>query len=153
MLPRTNMTLFSFNHILVPYDGTESSKIAFKAGLSIAEKNQSTLSVVTCIEEKATLGFFQTKSDKKEYQRIKNEATRHIERLDKEAQKKQVDFKFKIMKSNLTSDCIVKYAKENKVSLIVISKTKLRTELEKRYYNSTVENIFKKNPCSVLVVR
>ena len=147
------MVGFTFNHILVPYDGTQSSKIAFKAALDIAQKNQSTLSVVTCIEEKATLGFFQTKSDKKEYQRIKNEAMKHLERLNKEAQKNQIDFKSKIMKSDLASDCIVKYAKENKVTVIILNKTKLSTQLEKRYYNSTVENVFQKASCSVLIIK
>ena len=100
-----------------------------------------------------TLGFFQTRSDKKEYDRIKNEAKRHHARLNKEAEKHQIDFKSKIMKSSLPSDCIVKYAKENKVSVIILNKTKMRTELEKRYYNSTVENVFKKAPCSILIVK
>ena len=148
------MAKFSFNHILVPYDGTQSSKIAFQAGLKIAKDNKSEFSVITCIEEKTTLGFFQTKSDKKEYQRIKNEATKHHEKLKKEAQDSQIDnLKFKIMKSDLASDCIVRYAKENKVTTIIMNKTKLHTQLEKRYYNSTVENVFKKAPCSVLVIK
>ena len=147
------MASLSFHHILVPYDGTESSKIAFKAGLKMAKKDQSVLSVITCIEEKATLGFFQTKSDKKEYQRIKNEATKHLERLKKEAQKNQIDFKSKILKSDLASDCIVKYASENKVTVIIMNKTKLSTQLEKRYYNSTVENVFQKASCSILIVK
>lgn len=147
------MTVFSFSHLLVPYDGTESSKIAFQAALKIAKNNQSSIDVLTCIEEKSTLGFFQTKSDKKEYERIKNHAVQHHSRLKKEAEKHQVEFKSKIMKSSLASECIVKYAKENKISLIIINKTKLRTELEKRYYNSTVENVFKRSSCSVLVVK
>ena len=147
------MASFSFNHLLVPYDGTESSKIAFQTALKIAKNNQSSISVLTCIEEKSTLGFFQTKSDKKEYERIKNKAEKHHSRLNKEAEKYQIEFKSKIMKSSLTSDCIVKYAKENKISLIIINKTKLSTELEKRYYNSTVENVFKKSSCSILVVK
>ena len=147
------MTVFSFNHLLVPYDGTDSSKIAFQAAIKIAKNNQSSISVLTCIEEKSTLGFFQTKSDKKEYERIKNQAEKHHSRLNKEAEKHHIEFKSKIMKSSLTSDCIVKYAKENKISLIIINKTKIRTELEKRYYNSTVENVFKKSSCSILVVK
>ena len=147
------MVDFSFNHLLVPYDGTESSKIAFQAALKIAKNNQSSISVLTCIEEKSTLGFFQTRSDKKEYARIKNHAEQHHSRLKKETEKHQIEFKSKIMKSSLTSECIIKYAKENKVSLIIINKTKLKTELEKRYYNSTVENVLKKSSCSVLVVK
>ena len=147
------MASFSFNHLLVPYDGTESSRIAFQAALKIAKNNQSSISVLTCIEEKSTLGFFQTKSDKKEYERIKNQAEKHHSRLNKEAEKYQIEFKSKIMKSSLASDSIVKYAKENKITLIIINKTKLSTELEKRYYNSTVENVFKKSPCSILVVK
>lgn len=147
------MVVFSFNHLLVPYDGTESSKIAFQAALKIAKNNQSSISILTCIEEKYTFGFFQTRSDKKEYERIKNQAEHHHSRLKKEAEKHQIELKSKIMKSSLASDCIVKYAKENKISLIIINKTKMRTELEKRYYNSTVENVFKKASCSILVVK
>lgn len=147
------MTIFSFEHLLIPYDGTESSKIAFEAGLKIAKKNQSSIiSVITCIEEKSTFGFFQTKSDKKEYERIKHRASQHLSKLKELSEKNQIKFQSKIMKSSLASDCIVKYAKENKVSLIVISKTKLKTKLEKRYYESTAENVLKKASCSVLVV-
>ena len=145
--------VLSFHHILVPYDGTKSSSIAFDAGLKIAKKNHSLISVITCIEEKKTLGFFQTKSDKKEFERVKKQVDRHFSKLQKEAEKLELKFKSKITKSDYASDCIVDYAKENNVSLIVISKTKLKTELEKRHYDSTVENIFKKNPCSVLVVK
>ena len=137
----------------MPYDGTKSSKIAFQAALKIAKNNQSAILILTCIEEKSTLGFFQTKSGKKEFERIKNDAQRHHARLKKESEKHQVFIHLKIMKSSLASDCIVKHAKENKISLIIINKTRLQTELEKKYYESTVENVLKKSSCSVLVVK
>ena len=143
---------FSFKHILVPYDGTQSSKNAFQAALSIAKEHNSSLTVLTCLEEKSTFAFFQTKSDKKEYARIKKLAERHIKTLKAQAKENNVKFSSKITKSNLASDCIAHYAKENKITLIIMSKTKLTTKLEKRYYNSTVENVFRKNPCSLLII-
>lgn len=147
------MTVFSFSRLLVPYDGTESSKIAFQAALKLAKNNQSAILILTCIEEKSTFGFFQTKSDKKEFERIKGEAQRHHARLKKEAEKHEISLRSKIMKSSLASDCIVQHAKENKISLIIISKSRLQTNLEKKYYDSTVENVLKKSSCSVLVVK
>ena len=142
-----------FSKILIPYDGTTSSKKGFKSGLKIAKDNNATISVITCVEKKSTLGFFQSTSDKKKYERIKKEIMSHVDQLTKEAKKSNVSIKSKIIKSDLPSEAITKYAKSNDIDLIVISKSKLATMYEKKYYNSTVENLMKEPPCSVLVVK
>ena len=142
-----------FSKILIPYDGTTSSKKGFKTGLKIAKDNKATISVITCVEKKSTLGFFQSTSDKKKFERIKTEIMSHVEQLTKEAKKNDVSIKSKIVKSDLPSDAITEYAKSNDIDLIVISKSKLSTMYEKKYYNSTVENLMKDPPCSVLVVK
>lgn len=142
-----------FSKILIPYDGTASSKKGFKTGLKIAKDNKSTISVITCVEKKSTLGFFQSTSNKKKFERVKKEIMSHIEQLTKEAKKNNISIKSNIIKSDLPSEAITKYAKSNSIDLIVISKSKLSTMYEKKYYNSTVENLMKNPPCSVLIVK
>ena len=142
-----------FSKILIPYDGTASSKKGFKAGLKIAKDNKATISIITCVEKKSTLGFFQSTSDKKKFERVKKEISSHIEQLTKEAEKNNINIKSKIIKSDLPSDAIKGYAKSNNIDLIVISKSRLSTMYEKKYYNSTVENLMKDPPCSILIVK
>ena len=147
------MSKFSFLNILVPYDGTQSSKNAFNAALHLAKENNSTLTVLCCLEKKSTLGFIQTKSDQKEFEKIKENAKKHVLKLKMECEKNDIEFHSHITHADLPSDCIVDYANNHKMNVIVISKSKLTTKLEKMHYNSTVENVLKKSPCSVLIVK
>ena len=74
------------------------------------------------------------------------------EKAKKEAQKFNLSISSKIKKSDLESSTIVATAKKEKVDLIVMSKTKLKTHAERVYYNSTVDAVFKKTPCAFLYI-
>ena len=141
-----------FQKILVPYDATPSSEKAFKRILPIIEKHCSKIILLICIRDRATFGFFQTKSDKKSLEQEKKKAQKFQDMAKKDAQKFELSITSKIVKSDLESDSIVDYAKEQKVDLIVMSKTKLTTNAEKMYYISTVEAVFRKAPCPLLYI-
>lgn len=141
-----------FKKILVPYDATPSSEKAFKKILPIIEKHCSKIILLTCVRDRATFGFFQTKSDKKSLEQEKKRAERFQNMAIKEAEKFELSITSKIVKSDLESESIIDYAKSEKVDLIVMSKTKLTTNAEKMYYNSTVEAVFKNAPCPFLYV-
>ena len=142
-----------FTNILVPYDGTASSKNAFDSALGLAKKHEAKISIFTCIPEHATFGFFKTKSDKKAIQLQKKQAKKQILNLKEKAVRIEVSITSKIMtSSSLPSHCIIKYAKNHDVDLIVMSTTRIRPS-EKMYYHSTVENVFRNANCALLVIK
>ncbi|WP_148680193.1 universal stress protein [Nitrosopumilus maritimus] len=138
--------------ILVPYDATPSSEKAVKKVLPLIEKHDSKILFLSCVHDKATFGFFKTKSDKREIAKEKKKAERHHERLKKEAAKFGIPSSSKIIKSDLESKSIIEYAKDQNADLIVMSKSKIGTHAEKMYYNSTVDAVFKKTPCPFLYI-
>lgn len=138
--------------ILIPYDGTPSSQKAVKRVYPIIEKENSKIIFLSCIHDKATFGFFKTKSDRREMEMEKKKIQKYHEYLKKESEQYGIPSSSKIIKSDLESRSIIEYAKEQKVDLIVMSKSKLGTHAEKMYYNSTVDAVFKKAPCPFLYI-
>ena len=140
------------NKILIPYDATPSSEKAVKKIFPLIEKQDSKIIFLTCIHDKATFGFFKTKSDRKEIEEQKKRAQKNHEIVKKEAEKFDIISSSKIIKSNLESHSIIEYAKDHQIDLIVMSKSKVGTHAEKMYYNSTVDAVFKNAPCPFLYI-
>lgn len=140
------------NKILIPYDGTPSSVNAVKKVFPLIEKQGSRIIFLSCVHDKATFGFFKTKSDKKEIEQEKRKIEKYHEQLKKEAEQFGIPSRSKIIKSDLESRSIIDFAKDQKVDLIVMSKSKLGTHAEKLYYNSTVDAVFKNAPCPLLYI-
>ncbi|MCV0431191.1 universal stress protein [Nitrosopumilus sp.] len=138
--------------ILVPYDATPSSEKAIKKIFALIENQGSKVVLLSCIRDKATFGFFKTKSDKKEIEQEKNKAKKYHEIIKKVAEKQGILMNSKIIKSDLESQSIIEYAKKEKVDMIVMSRSKLSTHAEKMYYNSTVDAVFKNAPCPFLYI-
>jgi nucleotide-binding universal stress UspA family protein len=141
------------NNILVPYDGTESSKKAFNSALDLAKKHEAEILIFTCIPEQATFGLFKSKADKKAMQNQKNLAEKQIESLKHKAESAEVSITSKVMLTHrLPSECIVKYSSEKKIDLIVMS-TRRTSPSARMHYISTVENVFKHAKCALLIVK
>lgn len=138
--------------ILVPYDATSSSKKALKKILSLFENQNSKIILFTCIRDRATFGFFKTKSDKQQIQQEKENAKKLHDEVKREAKPFGLELSSKIVKSDLESKSILEYAKKENVDVIVMSKSKILTHAERVYYDSTVEAVFQKTPCLFLYV-
>lgn len=138
--------------ILVPYDATSSSKKALKKILSLFENQNSKIILFTCIRDRATFGFFKTKSDKQQIQQEKETAKKLHDEAKREAKPFGLELSSKIVKSDLESKSILEYAKKENVDVIVMSKSKILTHAERVYYDSTVEAVFQKTPCLFLYV-
>ena len=137
---------------LIPYDATQSSEKALKKILPVLEKHSGKIVLLTCIKDKATFGFFQTKSDKKALKIEKEKAQKFHKTIKRIIEELGIRFISKIVKSDLESHTIIEYAKKEKVDLIVMSKSKLKTNAEKIYHDSTVDAVFKKTPCPFLYI-
>ena len=142
-----------FKNILVPYDGTPSSQMAFNSALKLAKKHEAKIVIFTCIPDQAIFGFFKTKSNKLVLEQEKHRAEKQISHLKECATKIGVPLASKIITSfSLPASCIVRYADEHEVDLIVMSRSRLKWA-EKMLYFSTVENVFRHTKRSILVVK
>ncbi|QLH02437.1 universal stress protein [Nitrosopumilus cobalaminigenes] len=142
----------TFEHILVPHNGTKNSETAFKKALALASLNNAKITVITCLEERNTFGFFKTKTSKQEFEKERKIVEKQHSKLEKIAKEYNISCSSKITKNELASTRILEFAKQHKVDLIVIKQTKISSRYEKQYHHSTVENIFRNASCPVLIL-
>ena len=142
----------TFDHILVPYNGTAGSEKAFRKAISLASSIQAKITILTCLEERQTFGFFKTKTNKQEFEKERKLVEKQHLKLEKFAKEHDVSCSSKIAKNGLASDKIIEFAKQHDVDLIITTKTKLSSRYEKQHYHSTVENMFRNAPCPILIL-
>ena len=142
----------TFENILVPYNGTAGSEKAFKKAISLASSINAKITVITCLEERSTFGFFKTKTSKQEFEKETKAVEKQHLKLEKFAKDHNISSRSKIAKNGLASTRILEYAKQHKVDLIITTRTKLSSSYEKQHYHSTVENMFRNSPCPILIL-
>ena len=141
----------TFDHILVPYNGTAGSEKAFRKAISLASSIQAKITVLTCLEERPTFGFFKTKTSKQEFEKEHKLVREEHVKLEKNAENQGVSLNSKIIKSNMASESILEFAEKHDVDLIVMG-LKKQTRHEKIYYPSTIEAVFKNFQGAILVL-
>lgn len=141
-----------FEHILVPYNGTTGSEKAFRKAIFLAYSIQAKITVLTCLEERPTFGFFKTKISKQEFEKERQLVEKQHQKLEKLAKGHGVSCNSKIVKNGLASTKILEFAKQHDVDMIVTTRTKFSSRYEKQHYHSTVENMFRNAPCPILIL-
>ena len=142
----------TFEHILVPYNGTTGSEKAFRKAISLASSIQAKITVLTCLEERSTFGFFKTKTSKQEFEKEHKLVEKQHLKLEKFAKEHDVSCSSKIVKNGLASTKILAFAKQHDVDLIMMTKTKITSSYEKLHYQSTIENVFRNALCPILIL-
>jgi len=142
----------TFEHILVPYNGTAGSEKAFRKAISLASSIQAKVTILTCLEERPTFGFFKTKTSKQEFEKERQLVEKQHLKLEKFAKEHDVSCDPKITKNGMASVKILEFAKQHNVDLIITTRTKLASHYEKQHYHSTVENMFRNAPCPILIL-
>lgn len=140
-----------FEHILVPYNGCPGSQKAFKKAVELSQLTKSKLTILTCMEDRATFGLFKTKTNKEEFEKEQKLVIQEHAKLEKYAKKFNVSPIFKITKSNNPSQNILGFAEKHDVNLIVMG-IKNRTRYEKMHYPSTVEEVSKNFKNAILIL-
>lgn len=139
----------SFQHILVPYDGTKSGDKAFNGAIQLAKKFSSKITILTCMEKNATFGFFDTKSDKKDMKKRNIIMEEKLDELEQIAKKSGIRCNSKISSCTVASTCIISYVKSHEIDLIVMGKSS-KVSPEKIYHDSTVNHIYVSVKCAML---
>ena len=142
-----------FEHIMVPYNGTAGSQKAFKKAVALAKIINAKVTAITCIEERATFGFFKTKTNRQESEREHKLVEKQHSQLEEFAKKHSISFGSKIVKNGLASKRILEFARQHDdIDLIIMTKTKLSSTYERQHYQSTLENVLRNAHCPVLIL-
>ena len=142
----------TFEHILIPYNGTSGSKKAFKKAVALAQLTSAKITILTCLEERPTFGFFKTKKSQQEYEKERKFVEKQHLELEKFAKKQNILFNSKTVKNGLASMKILEFANQHDVDLVIMTKTKLSSNYEKLHYQSTIENVFRNAHCPILIL-
>lgn len=142
----------TFEHILVPYNGTPGSEKAFKKAIALAQLAKAKITILTCLEERPTFGFFKTKTSKQEFEKERKLIEKQHLELEELVKKDNILFNSRIVKNGLASVRILDFAKNHDVDLIIMTKTKHFSTYEKLHYHSTIENVFRNAHCPLLVL-
>lgn len=141
-----------FEHILVPYNGTSGSNKSFRKAVSIASLTSAKVTILTCLEERPSFGFFKTKTSKQEFEKEQKSVEKQQKILEKFASDHGVTCKSKIVKDGFASKSIIEFAKKHDVDLVIMTKTKISLRYEKMHYQSTIENVLRNAVCPTLVL-
>ena len=142
----------TFEHLLVPYNGTPGSDKALRKAISLASSINAKITVLTCLEERPTFGFFKTKTSKQEFEKERKLVEKQHLELEKLVKKQDIPFSSKIVKNGMASVKILEFVKQHDVDLIIMTKTKFSSRYEKQHYQSTIENVFRNAHCPILIL-
>ena len=142
-----------FKNILVPFDLSSPSNQAFKVALDIAQKYDSKITLITCIEGDAWHHkFYDARADTELLKKQSKVAKKYMEKLKATANKVGVDIKLQILKSTSVVKDITTFAKSRKMDLIVMS-SHGRTGLDKVILGSVANGVVQRTRCPVLLIK
>lgn len=142
-----------FENILVPFDLSSSSNNAFKVALDIAQKYNSKITLLTCVEGDAWHHkFYDARADSELLKKQSKIATKYMEKLEDSANRAGVKIKLQILKSTSVVKDITTFAKSRKIDLIVMS-SHGRTGLDKIILGSVANGVVQRSTIPVLLIK
>ena len=142
----------TFEHILVPFDGTKESQKSFKKAVSLAQQTQAKITVFTCIEKRTTFALFKGKKKNEEFDKEKKIVEKQHSEMKEYAKKYEITCNSKIVRGENAANEILSYVEKNDIDLILMIKTKFVSQYEKMYHYTTIENVFSNTSCAVLIL-
>lgn len=142
-----------FENILVPFDLSSLSNNAFKVALDIAQKYNSKITLLTCVEGDAWHHkFYDARADSELLKKQSKTAKKYMEKLEDSANKVGVKIKLQILKSTSVVKDITTFAKSRKIDLIVMS-SHGRTGLDKIILGSVANGVIQRSTIPVLLIK
>jgi len=139
--------------ILVPYDVSQYSNVAFEEALKIAQKFEVKIEVISVlgsdVHERGGISLRKAIEIQDEQEDI---ATKILKDLEKAAKEKGVDFSFNAIYDPEPGKGIVNYANSHNCDLIVIG-SHGRTGLRKRILGSVAYSVVEHAKCPVLIIK
>lgn len=140
-----------FKNVLIPFDGSESSKEALNVGLEIAKSFEAKVSLVTV--EEYVPHFAGDIGEVKEEKELQNNYSRRIQRQAREAAKlKSLDFDRADVLVGHVAQSIINHAKTIQADLIVMGHSG-RSGVWGMFLGSTADKVSRYAHCTVTIVR
>lgn len=149
------------SRILVPYDGSKYSKHALAEAIEIAKKDESKIDIISVVNTDyiqppgSLLGLVSSSSVeaiKKISASAKKEATQMLTANVSKCRSKGIKADSKVLSGNITEE-ILKYAKQKKITLIVIGSQGLHGIQKLKILGSTSRKVSELANCPVLIIR
>ena len=138
---------------MVPFDLSSPSHHAFKIALDIAQKYDSKITLLTCVEGDAWHHkFYDARADSELLKKQTKVAKKQMEKLETSASKVGVKIKLQILKSNSVVKDITTFAKSRKMDLIVIS-SHSKSGLDKLILGSVANGVIQRTRTPVLLIK
>ena len=138
---------------MVPFDLSSPSHHAFKIALDIAQKYDSQITLLTCVEGDAWHHkFYDARADSELLKKQTKVAKKQMEKLETSASKVGVKIKLQILKSNSVVKDITTFAKSRKMDLIVIS-SHSKSGLDKLILGSVANGVIQRTRTPVLLIK
>ena len=142
-----------FENILVPFDLSSPSNKAFKVALDLAQKYNSKITLIICVERDAWHHkFYDARADAQLLKAQTKVAKKAMEKLEDLANKVGVKIKLQIIKSNSVAKDITTFAKSRKIDLIVMS-SHSRTGIDKIILGSVANGVVQRTSVPVLLIK
>lgn len=141
-----------FKNILVPFDNSPFSKRAFNLALDVAQKYDSTIIAVSCIDVLTTKWIDKTTYENTLLKQARKQLLKEIMPLQTKAQKKGIPFKSKIMESSSIGKTLLSFAKTKNIDLIIIG-SHGKGFFDRLILGSVTNSIIQQSHCPVLVVK
>lgn len=147
------MMLILFENILVPFDLSSPSNKAFKIALDIAQKYNSKITLLTCVEgDSWHHKFYDARADSVLLKKQTKAAKKYMEKLEESANKAGVKIKLQIIKSTSVVKDIITFAKSRQIDLLVMS-SHGRTGLDKLILGSVANGVIQRSTIPVLLIK
>jgi len=143
-----------FKNILVPYDGSKFSDLAFNVAIDIAKKNNSKITIVTCLEKDYRTPWYGPDSRVTDalLKKQKKAVDKNFSSLEKVAKKSKVSISTKIIVVQSIVKSLLSFTTSNRVDLIVMG-SHGRTGFDKLLLGSVANGISQKARCPVFIVK
>ena len=142
-----------FQNILVPFDVSDPSTHAFKVALDIAQKYDSKITLITCVEKDTWHHkFYDARAYTQLLKKQSKIAEKSMEKLEVMANKVGVNIRLHILQSISVVKDITTFAKSRKMDLIVMS-SHGRTGLDKLIIGSVANGVIQRTRCPILLIK
>src|SRR6185312_4280850 len=140
------------NHIMVPYDKSESAVRAFEYAIDLAGKYNASISIVTCVSMQVpTEPYFGT-AYIETTRLLKEDAIKSTQSLEARLKELKIQFKIDVLEVRSITDALVSYSESHNADLIVMGSRGFGG-FKKLLLGSVASGVTQHSKCPVLIVK
>ena len=142
-----------FKKILVPWDGSKHSNLAFKVALDMAKKYNAKIHLVTCLSHADTGANYLGNSFNKEiFKTARDVIANRMSKLQNDSKKADISTSIDVFITDSTVKQLVTFAKARKIDLVIMGSRGL-TGWKKLLLGSVANGVSQQVHCPVFIVK